>query len=249
MVNPPTTIILWGFCTIFFASATSGLTGFGFALVTVPLLMILLPPKTVVPITLTLSSLGSILILFETRKWIDMRRIWPLIVAGVLGTPLGTYLLLILDVNTLKAMIGTVVALVALALFTGFRWRIQNERLVRVLAGFASGLLSGSTSMAGPPVILFFSNQGTEKQIFRANLTLYFTVLGLATLLSQWLGGLITEEVLVYSVRFLPALLVGILLGVKLAHKVSEAVFRRVTLVIMILTGLSAIASGVGLFW
>ena len=101
--------------------------------------------------------------------------------------------------------------------------------------------------MGGPPVILFFSNQGVEKQVFRANLTCFFTILSLVTIPTQWLGGLLTREVLVYSGWFLPALLLGTLLGVKLARQVSEPIFRRITLGVVIMTGLSAIVFGLGL--
>jgi uncharacterized membrane protein YfcA len=247
MIEPPL-VLLWGVGTIFLASVVSGLTSFGFALVAVPLLMIFLPPKVVVPTVLMLSVSGSVVVLFETKKWIDLKRIWPLIIAGVAASPLGAYLLLIMDVDTLKMLIGVVIVISALALFTGLRLRIKNEKLAFVLVGFASGLLAGSTAMGGPPTILFFSNQRAEKQVFRANLNIFFAVLGLSSILSQLIGGLVTTDALTCYAWFLPVLLVGILLGIKLAHSVSETTFRKATLVVVAISGLSAIASGLGLF-
>ena len=244
----PSIIIITGFFAILVASVTSGLTGFGFSLVTVPLLVNVLPPRTVVPIVLTLSNLIHFLILVETRKWIDVKRIWPLIIAGMAATPLGTYLLLVLDDHTLKVLIGLVTAFTALALLAGFKRPVQNEKLAFGPVGVASGLLHGSTGMGGPPTILFFSNQGTEKQVFRANLTFFFTLLSLSAVTSQLLGGLLTREILAYCLWFLPALLLGVLTGVKLAHKVSEVVFRRITLIVVGVTGLSAVISGLGTF-
>ena len=241
-------ILLWGIGTIFLASVVSGLTGFGFALVAVPLLMIFLPPKVVVPTVLMLSLSGGFAVLFETKKWIDLKRIWPLIIAGVATSPLGAYLLLILDVDMLKTLIGVVIVISALALFTGFRLHIKNEKLGFVLVGFASGLLAGSTGMGGPPTILFFSNQRAEKQVFRANLRIFFTALGSSSILSQLVGGLVTKDALTYYVWFLPVLLVGILLGIKLAQIVSETTFRKATLVIVAVSGLAAIFSGLEIF-
>ena len=102
--------------------------------------------------------------------------------------------------------------------------------------------------MGGPPTILFFSNQRAEKQVFRANLNIFFAVLGSSSILSQLVGGLVTKDALTYYVWFLPVLMVGILLGIKLAQIVSETTFRKATLVIVAVSGLAAIFSGLGIF-
>jgi uncharacterized membrane protein YfcA len=211
-------------------------------------MLTVLPPKTVVPVVLILSYIIHFLILLETRKWIDLRRVWPLMIAGILVTPLGTYLLLVMNENTLKVFIGAITVLTATGLLAGFKRPIENEKLALGPVGAASGLLHGSTGMGGPPTILFFSNQGTEKQVFRANLTLFFTLLSLTAVTSQVFGGLLTKEILTYCVWFLPAMLLGVFTGVKLAHRASEAVFRKITLTVVGLTGLTAVISGLGIF-
>jgi uncharacterized protein len=240
-------VMLIGLVGVFAAGVTSGLTGFGFALVTVPLLVLFLPAQVVVPIVTLLSNLTHVVVILETYKWIDAKRIWPLIVASVVATPLGTYLLLVLDAKSMKVLIGVVITLAAVAMLTGFKRVIRNERLACIPVGLASGLLSGSTAMGGPPVVLFFSNQGVDKQVCRANFTLLFTITSLAVIPSQIAGGLIGHDVLLYSLIFSPALLLGTFAGIRLARTISETVFRKLTLVVVIVTGLSAVASGLGL--
>lgn len=239
--------VVAGISIIFIASVICGLTGFGFALVSIPLLISVLEPRTVVPVVLLLGKLTQLFILFDGRKTIDLKRIWPLIVAGILATPLGTFFLLILDGDTLKVLIGAMAALSALALFAGYSRPVRNEGAAGVLVGLASGLLNGSTGMGGPPLVLFFSNQARERQTFRTSISLFFILTGVSALLSQWLAGLITRDVLSYVAWFLPALVFGVGIGVKLARQVREVVFRRISLGVVMLTGLSAIASGVGL--
>jgi uncharacterized membrane protein YfcA len=97
--------------------------------------------------------------------------------------------------------------------------------------------------MSGPPAILFLSNQGAEKQVFRANLTFYFTVLSLATLPSQFAGGLLTRDVVIRALLFLPVLMLGTFVGIKLAHKVKEELFKRVTLIVVMFAGILSITS------
>ena len=78
----------------FFAATVAGITGFGYGLVSVPLLMLALPPKVVVPAVTTHIFLVSLLILLEVIKKVDLRRIWPLMVTGLMGLPLGVFVLL-----------------------------------------------------------------------------------------------------------------------------------------------------------
>lgn len=242
------TIIIIGLLATFLGGITQGLTGFGFALVSVPILVILLSPKIVVPIVLMHAILINLIILREARKWVDLKRIWPLMIAGIAGIPLGTYLLIVLDVSILKVFIGAVIIPFAIASFMGSRKQIKNEKLAFAPVGFISGLLGASTTLAGPPVILFFVNQGVEKQIFRANLVAYFTVLSSATIFAFMLGGIITEVAIKYAIWFLPATILGAIIGIKLAHKVAEKLFRNIALIIVTVAGLLSITSGLGIF-
>jgi len=240
-------MFILAFITVLLASLVAGLTGFGFAIVAVPILMILMPPKAVVPLVQLLSAVLNVAILVEARKWIDLKRMWPLLLAGIAGVPLGTYLLLILDPQTLRILVGAVVVVSAVAMLAGWRWSVRNEKLASVPVGLASGALGGSTGMPGPPVILFFTNQGMAKQTFRANLVLYFTCVGLVTVLSLLVGGLINEEVLVRWAGLLPAVALGTLAGMWLARRIDQARFRQITLGVLILTGVAAITSGLNL--
>lgn len=237
----------FAFLALFLSGLTTGLTGFGLALVATPLLILILPPKVVVPL-LTLQAMGSnFLILYESRRWVDLGRIWPLMLAGVAGVPFGAYLLVVCDAGPLKTFIGVAIALSALAFLLGFKRQVANERLACVPIGLASGLLNGSTGMSGPPVILFFANQGVEKRTFRANLAAYFTVVNLATLPAYLVGGLVTRPVATYAALLFPALVVGLFAGMRLARHVDERAFRRVVLIVVCGAGLLAVASGLGL--
>ncbi|MBI2910055.1 MAG: sulfite exporter TauE/SafE family protein [Chloroflexi bacterium] len=236
-----------GLIVIFLAGMMQGITGFGFALVAVPIMVALLPPKEVVPVVLIHSALINIFILFKVREWVDLKRIIPLMIAGVVATPLGTYLLIMLDVQLLKVLIGVVIAVSAVALLRGFRVEIRNERLAFGPVGLISGILSGATQMSGPPVALFFTNQGLAKHVFRANLVAYFMVLNVATVPSAVVGGLMTEQVLSYAALFLPAMVLGAIAGMVLAHRVEEDLFRKLALNMVTVAGFFSVVSGLGL--
>ena len=240
-------ILTTGIIVVFLGGLTQGLTGFGFGLVTVPILVIFLVPQLVVPIVLLTSMLLTFYLLIETRRWLELKRILVLMAAGVAGLPFGIIILKQLDAGILRVFIGVIIVLFGLAFLSGYRREIRNEKLASVLIGFVSGLLSGSTSLSGPPVILFFTNQGLKKQTFRANIVAYFTVLSLVTLPAFIFSGLITPEVLKFTLWFLPAMILGALLGVRLAPRVKEVLFRRIALIIVVIAGFISILSGSGI--
>jgi uncharacterized membrane protein YfcA len=239
--------VIFGLLVVLSAGVTQGLSSFGFALITVPIMTVFLSPKTVVPILLIHSALINTVVLLNTRKWVDLKRIWPLMIAGIVGIPFGTYLLIVIGASMLKIFIGLVVSLCAVALWRNARMRIKSEKLASVPVGLMSGAVGTPTAITGPPVVLLFANQGMAKQGFRANLAAYFLVLNLATIPAFLLGGLITVEVVYYAILFIPATLLGAVIGLKLAHRVREQLFRKFVLTIVVIMGLVSVASGLGL--
>ncbi|QCT03382.1 hypothetical protein E6C60_2670 [Paenibacillus algicola] len=160
--------ILWitGMLVIVLAGFIQGLTSFGFALITLPFLAQLVPLTEAVPLVVILSLCTNLVIFTQTRDFIDLRSIWLLILCSVLAAPLGTKLLLVVEAGLLKAVSGAVIVVAAGLLLAGRSYPIQRERLGMVPVGILTGLLNGSISMSGPPVVLFLSNQGVDKQVF-----------------------------------------------------------------------------------
>ena len=232
---------------ILLAGLTQGLTGFGYALVSVPLLAVFLPLKTVIPLVLIHGTFINLIILYESRKSVNLKWILPLIIAGAIGMPFGTHLLIVLDQNLLKVIIGVVIVLFSVALLKGYSKKITNEKTAFIPVGLASGLLTGSIAIGGPPVILFFTNQRVNKQVFRANLVAYFIALNAVTIPFFAYKGLVTTATANYTFIFLPAMLIGSVTGIKLAGRIQEQSFRKTALIIVVVAGIISIASGLGI--
>ena len=234
---------------LFIAGVNYGLTGFGFALISVPVLVIFMPPKVVIPMVMLQSTLVAVFILWEARRWIDLRRIWILVVTAIIGMPFGAYILKVVDADRLRVIIGVFIVLFAFAFLQGFRRKSSNEKAAFIPIGFFSGLLNGSIGMSGPPVILFFANQGVHRDAFRANLVAYFMMLNIATIPVFVYHDIITLETIKYGGIYMLPMLVGVYIGVKLAGKADETLFRKIALIIVTVAGLFSIISGVGIFW
>ncbi len=239
--------VLLGAAAVFLAGLTYGLTGFGFALVATPILAIWLSPRIVVPAVLLMSMANGLILLISCWRDIQPRRIWLLTLAGILATPAGAYFLRFGSPAVLKWLIGSAIIPFALAFLLGFQRPLRQEGPASLPVGLISGFLNGSTGMSGPPVILFFTNQCLEKGAFRANLVAYFMALNLVTLPLYAAHGLVTRQVGMYALAGLPALALGTWAGVRLAGRVDARLFRTITLLLVLMAGISSILSGLGI--
>ncbi|MCD6176901.1 MAG: sulfite exporter TauE/SafE family protein [Candidatus Cloacimonetes bacterium] len=237
-------LIFIGLFIFLFSATLQGLTGFGFSILAVPLITLFISPKTAVPILLIYSMIINIVVLYSARKAINLKKIWILLFAGIITMPLGTHLLVIMNENLLKIFIGLMIFVFGILLLIGFRRQFKNEKIAMLPVGMLSGLLGGSISISGPPIILFLSNQNVDKHTFRGNLAAYFFILNLFTIPVYYLNGLFTKEVWNYSLNFLPGLLIGVFVGNFLSHKIKEDHFKKLTLILLIIMGLLSIISG-----
>ena len=243
---PSPELLIFAINAVFLAGIIQGLTGFGFGIVVVPILTIFISPKLVAPVTLINATVLNTLIVQRTYQHVDLKRIWPLILSGLAGVPVGTWILVHADVDILRVYIGIATTLIAVIFLAGFQRQVQHEKLAFVPIGITSGVMSGSINMSGPPVILFFTNQGMARQVFRATIVAYFLILSLSTYPWIALGGLLTKEALLTAVIVSPALVAGGLIGNRLVPRVDEAAVRHLTLVIVLLAGITSVLNGLG---
>jgi uncharacterized membrane protein YfcA len=232
---------------ILMAGFVQGVTSFGFALISMPLLTKFIPLQQVVPIVVVLSLLTNVAILINARRHVDLKKIWILILSSIAAAPVGTYLLLYVDANILKIGTGVLIVLFALALIRGFSIPVRNEKAAFIPVGLTSGLLNGSISMSGPPVALFLSNQGADKQTFRANITAYGIILNVITVCTYIFTGLLNTQVVTYISWMIPAMVIGVLLGIWAVKRINEVTFKRMALWLIIISGIWTILAGANL--
>jgi uncharacterized membrane protein YfcA len=232
------------YISILLAGVIKGITSFGFNLIAASSLLFLLSPKVIVPIITILSVISSCYLLVGLFRYVQIKRILPLLIGSILGIPLGVYGLVMLRPELIKVLMGTIITVFALLFASGFRIAIRNERSSFLWLGLLSGVINGSTSLGGVPIILFFINQDNDKVSFRANLTLFYTIQGIFSLFGFIKGNLLTDEVVKYALYLLIPMTVGIFSGMKLVHRVNEKMFRQIALALLIITGITAIYTG-----
>lgn len=233
------------FSVIFIAGCVQGMTSFGFSLLSLPILSMIIDIKVIVPMLVIFSLIMNSIILYKIRKHMKLKDIYLLIIVAALATPLGAKLLINVDKEVLQVFVGILVTLSAILLHYGYKINIKNEKLVHIPLGFMSGLLNGSVSLSGPPVILFLTNQGVDKQVFRATLTAFFWILNVITIVTFYFNNLITGEVVQMTSITVPALVAGVLLGVYFGNKVKDQIFKKITTIMIISMGMLSIITAI----
>jgi uncharacterized membrane protein YfcA len=217
--------------------AVSGLAGFGFALVTVPPLLLIYDPPTVVALSISLTLLSGWVVLLDSWREVRRSTVVALLPGALVGVGIGVTLVQVLDPAYIKLLAGIVVVAFTLAVARGWTPAGAGRPAAPGLAGVASGVLNATTGMAGPPVVLLFAARGFGVQPFRATTVAYFYFVdaaGLAVLIQQ---GVIGRSELRVAGALLPAALVGTFVGRSLVRRVSPEGFRRITFGLLVLTG------------
>ena len=194
-------------CSVLFAAFIRGLAGFGFALILAPMLLLILEPVTVVVVNLFLGLLSNIPVLFHSFTKVRLTKILPMMMGSLLGIPLGVWIINILAPNILKILIGVIVIIMAVLLVMGLRKTFTNERLSSIIAGFSSGILATSTSLGGPPVVLFMHSQNWPKDIIHPSLAAYFTFLSCCSLGALSLFIQVNVGMVIQVASLIPAML------------------------------------------
>ena len=216
------------------AGIVRGITGFGGAMVMSPPLALLLGPRLAVPVVLLLESIVAAPMLVRTRRRVDWRVIGAILAAACAFIPLGVLVLDSTDPRIIRRLIATIVIVFALVLLLGWRYAGRPRLATSLGLGAVSGGMLGATSIGGPPVILYLLSGPDPIETTRANLTLYVTVTSLAGLVMLWNRGILDAHAGWTSLWLAPAYYAGLVGGVRVFPYVSEARFRRFTLLLLI---------------
>jgi len=223
---------------VLLAAFVRSVSGFGYALIATPLLTLVIDAKSVVVMNIILGSVTNVFVLFPTRQHIDWRRAAFMSLGSVCGIPLGAYLLSRLDPSIIKLVIAAIVIPFSVLLLLGHSHRFKREALGCGVTGFMGGILGASTSLGGPPVVLFLLNQGLVKETFVATLAAYFLFTGMVCIGTFSSLGMITTDLLTKVAILLPTLWLGSYVGIKVLPRIDATLFRKIVSSLVSITAL-----------
>ena len=209
------------------ASFVRGLTGFGMAILLVPILALALPPVEAVVLGNALSLLiGATEVRMLVRE--AERSAWLIGALVVVTTPIGLFALASTGADVARLVIALIAFSAFLAILLPRRGSDVPGRMVTGAVGVVSGLMTGYAGMPGPPVVPYYAGRALPRITIKASMLLIFTIAASAGLASATWLGILRWELLVFAVVMLPVILIGNRLGSAVSGRISDPVWRAV---------------------
>jgi uncharacterized protein len=234
---------IWLAIVAFGASLINGAIGYGFSSIVTPIALLWYSNKILNPAVVSVELIVNVALLFRERSFISVTksRAMPVVLTLLPGVVLGTIGLSYLAVNDVKVIVYVILLPMVVVQLLGLRRPFSNERRTGTAIGPGIGFLYALTTISGPPLAVFFRNQGLSKNEFRCTLAqvrVAESSLTLATyfLFTEFLGANLTSAP---SLGLVPFLLIPVLIGVPLGTWVVSRVSRDAfTRLVMAMDGL-----------
>ncbi|MFO0994390.1 MAG: sulfite exporter TauE/SafE family protein [Hyphomicrobiales bacterium] len=218
---------------IFLAAIVRGYSGFGFSLLAITSLSLVLKPAEIVPSIFMLEIAASLHLLPGIWREVHWRSLIPLILGCVIATPFGVMLLASVHPAPMQLALSIFVLIATYLLWRGFALRRIPGTAGAFVAGAAAGFGNGAFGIAGPPVILFYFSSPAGHAMGRASLIAFFLATDLIGLPLLAREGLVTADAFYRAMVFLLPLIVGVWLGARSFKTADPARFRQMILLLL----------------
>ncbi|MFX0544677.1 sulfite exporter TauE/SafE family protein [Roseovarius sp. S1116L3] len=231
----------WLAVTLAVAGIVRGFTGFGSALIFVPVAGIFLPPVHIIAIIalVEVASIGALV----PRAWAhaDRGQVGLLVLAALPTVPLGLMVMEALDAIIVRWIVAAMAGGTLIALMSGWHFQRRITMPLVIAIGAAAGFLGGMTGLTGPVVVLFYLAGGRMAQSVRANTILFLGAMDLVIVANLLLRGFTDISVLWLAGVLSVPYFAGMVAGQALFDPIHERIYRRAALTVIalaVLTGL-----------
>jgi uncharacterized protein len=227
--------------TAFVAGLMRGFSGFGAALTIAPVLALAVGPRAAIPAILIVMLTTSLQLLPKALTSVKWSTVTPLSIGGAIGIPIGAWLLIIVDQETIRRSISITVVFFAVLMLIGWRYKGSIGPAVSAFAGGLGGLISGAAAAGGPAVIMFLLAGPESAARNRAAIILYFIFTQAVALVVYAFGGLMTWKIFWIALPMIPTISLGTWIGEKMFGRASDELYRRIALAFLMIIGLSTL--------
>jgi uncharacterized protein len=212
----------------FIAALARGFSGFGAALIFLPLAATVVDPKIASPLLLIVDAVLALGFIPNAWARADQREVGVMGVGAALGIPLGTLVLVRADPLHLRWAIVVLATLMLALLMSGWRYRGRPTAPLTFGVGAFAGVCSGAAQVGGPTVVAYWLGSPAGPALVRANIILYFSLSTAIAMVAYYFGGVLTLTVLKLALVVGPVYGLGLAIGARLFGVADEAFFRRI---------------------
>ncbi len=222
----------------------NGLSGFGLAMAAIPLWLLALSPAnaaSLAAICAVVAHLQSVSLIVHA---IDTRRLTPFIVGGLIGIPVGTWLLVGIDVASFRFWVGTLIVVYSMVMLSGrVRLKIPENAIADGVVGFIGGILGALAGLSGALPAIWSGLRDWGKDARRAVLQPFNMAILAIAIVAHAIAGLFTMDLFRALAFAVPATLIGAYAGKGLYRRLGDRHFDRVVLAILLTAGVLVVGS------
>ncbi|MAN76263.1 MAG: permease [Rhizobiales bacterium] len=223
------------------AGFVQGLAGFAFALSSLSIWAWAVDPALAAPMAVFGSLIGQLVTLPIVGRHFNPKGMLPFVVGGILGVPLGIFLLSVLDPQGFKLALGVfMIVYCPIMLFVPARFKIgYGGNCGNGIAGWLGGIFGGLGGLSGPIPTLWCTLRGMDKDSQRGIMQGFNIAMHVTTMIGYFLAGSIIDRATWQHLGLISvALVVPALLGAMLFKRLDTQAFRRLVLILLFVSGL-----------
>lgn len=233
---------------LFVGGVTKGAVGFGTALVSLPLVTSFIDVRAALAL-MTMPVLASNLWqAFQGRMAREvLSRFWWILVAMAVGCAIGALLASSLHPRYVFLFMGSIIIVfVTTNIWTpALPMPATDARALGLVAGFASGVIGGISTIFGPPIIMYLVMRRVPHELFFATIGVISLFSGVLLVTSYVSVGMLSGPLILLSLASVLPVLAGMALGQWLRRRVNADVFRRLVLLMLLALGLNLLRRAV----
>ena len=223
------------------AGLVRGFSGFGSALIYMPLISAIYSPAVAAPTILLIDTLCGLPFAIHAWPQANRREVLPVAVGGVVGVPLGVLALVYVSPLSLRWFIAGLVLIAVAVLAAGWRYHGKPTVPAALGVGALSGFGAGAVQIGAPPLLVFWLGGKNSAATVRANIMVYFILQGTLSMLLYLYSGLFDAQTTVLSLMFGVPFALAMFAGAYWFHGSSDALYRRVAYLIIGFAGLASL--------
>ncbi len=216
-----------------------GYTGWGGAMVSMPLLAFLFGPVEALAIMIIGALFLTVNLFPGAARKADWQIMKPLLIATVICVPIGSWFLFFLDPDLVRRIIGIIIMSASLLILFGWRYRGPQGTGPAAVTGVISGLINGFVGLGGPPTVIYLMALDKPAEMQRACILVVMAMVSLVIVISIAVGGGFTLETVYRGLITTPLQWAGGALGAWLFLKIPVEIFKKITLVALVGLGIS----------
>ena len=220
----------------FVAGLARGFSGFGAALIFMPLASTVISPKLASPLLLVIDLVLALGLIPKAWPKSNKRDVGLISLGALVGVPLGTVLLTRLDPIAVRWTLVAVGLPLVMILMSGWRYHGSPRAPLTIGTGATSGVLNGIAQVGGPPIVLYWLGGQSSADIVRANIISYFAISSCIGFVSYLAGGLLVPALIGLSLVTGPVYALGLYLGSHMFGLASDVTFRRVCYALIVIS-------------